>query len=236
MPGMWMFGQRLHDSSAPGARPRRRLCLALPMLLLAACHTSPPRAPPAPPALPKAPGPPARATPGEHSDGAPRPAAPRAAAPASAASSAEAWRATPLAAERRWLARLYEGTPVRVAGERGGAVRVDLPLRDAFEARSDQPTPGLNSVLQHLAQSLARQPRTRLGLAASGDDAGERQQRMRAQLMARGVPAHRVMLLPAAPDAGTVSLRLALAPTGIGRLRDRDLRTPPREVLGPVLR
>jgi hypothetical protein len=59
---------------------------------------------------------------------------------------------------------------------------------------------------------------------------------MRAQLLARGVPAHRVMLLPAAPAAGTVSLRLALAPSGIGRLRDRDLRTPAQEVLGPVLR
>jgi hypothetical protein len=235
MPGMWMLRQGLHDLSAPDTRPQRRLCLALPVLWLAACHTGPPRAPPAPPALSKTPSAQAHATTGERSDGAPKPGAPRASAPA-VASSADAGRATPLAAEQRWLARLYQGTPVRVAGERGGAVRVELPLRDAFEARSDQPTPGLNSVLQHLAQSLARQPRTRLGLAASGDDAGERQQRMRAQLMARGVPAHRMLLLPTTPEAGTVSLRLALAPSAIGRLRDRDLRTPSREVLGPVLR
>lgn len=228
MPGMWNIRARSHCGQP--SQPRWRPWLGLPLVLLAACQSSPPKAPPAPPT------PPARAATAERSDGTPRPAAPRSAAPASAASSAEAGRATPLAAEQRWLASLYQGTPVRVAREPGGAVRVELPLRDAFEARSDEPTPGLRSVLQHLAQSLARQPRTRLGLAASGSEASERQQRMRDQLMARGVPAHRVMLLPAAPDTGTVSLRLALAPAGIGRLRDRHLHTPPREVLGPSLR
>lgn len=236
---MWMIRQRLHDCPAPAARRQRRLCLVLPVLWLAACHTSPPKVPPSTPSTPAPPKPPSpqgRATTGERSHGASRPVAPRAAASAPAASSADAWRASPLAAEQRWLASLYQGTPVRVAGERGGAVRVDLPLRDAFEAQSDQPTPGLRSVLQHLAQSLARQPRTRLSLVAAGDDGQERQQRMRAQLVARGVPAHRVMLLPVAANAGTVSLRLALAPAGIGRLRDRHLHTPAREVVGPVLR
>lgn len=205
-------------------------------LLLAACHSSPPRPPAAPAATSEHTAGPERKA--EAAAKAAAVAGPHPAAPTPASASASAPNVTapasPLAGEQRWLARLYQGTPVRVAGEPDGAVRVELPLLVAFDARSDQPTPGLRSVLQHLAQSLARQPRTRLGLAAPGQDATDRQQRMRLQLIDRGVAAHRLTLLPSVPDAGTVSLRLALAPAAISRLKDRDLQTRPRAVLPPA--
>jgi hypothetical protein len=208
-------------------------------LLLAACHSTPPKAPPKP-------APSTEATPRDAPKAAaqatkPRPAKPAHAAPASPATAAAAASAPaaqpaptgPLAAEQRWLADLYRGTPVRVSGEPDGAVRVELPLRVAFEAGSNQPTPGLRSVLQHLGSSLARRPAARLGLAASGGESAERQRAMRLQLVSLGVPSYKLSGPPPAGDNGAVSLRLALAPAGIERLRDRDLPAPGKGLPGP---
>lgn len=170
----------------------------------------------------------------------PKPRPPRAAAqtaaqpsasPASAAASAPSAepyiRPGPLAGEQRWLTALFQGTPVRVSSEPDGAVRVELPADVAFEHGATEPSPGLRAVLQHLGSSLQRQPTARLALGAPGPAAVQRQIAMRAPLRALGLPAHRVSGTLPAGSRQVVAMRLALAPSAIGRLRDRDLPVAP---------
>lgn len=137
-------------------------------------------------------------------------------------------RPGPLEAERRWLADLFEGTPVRVIAEAGGGVRVEVPLVHAFDADSSQPKRPLHGVLERVGQSLKRQPSARLAVAAPGPIGPQRQRAMREQLMAMGLAPHRVSAAGSATAAsGDISLRLAAAPAAIHRLRDRDLPPPP---------
>jgi hypothetical protein len=157
--------------------------------------------------------------------------APQAASPtpgaASAPSAEPPIRPGPLAAEQRWLTALFQGTPVRVSSEPDGAVRVELPADVAFEHGSTEPSPGLRAVLQHLGSSLQRQPTARLALGAPGPASAQRQIAMRGPLRALGLPPHRFSgsLQPGARPV--VAMRLALAPSAIGRLRDRDLPVAP---------
>lgn len=135
-------------------------------------------------------------------------------------------RPGPLAGEQRSLTALFQGTPVRVSSEPDGAVRVELPADVAFEHGATEPSPGLRAVLQHLGSSLQRQPTARLALGAPRP-AVQRQIAMRAPLRALGLPAHRVSGTPTAGSRPVVAMRLALAPSAIGRLRDRDLPVAP---------
>jgi len=113
-----------------------------------------------------------------------------------------------------------------VVAESVNAVRVDVPLQFAFDAGSVQPKPALSGVLQRVGQSLRRQSSARLGLAAPGPDSAERQRAMREQLIAMGLPAHRLSA-PSPPSDSNVSLRLAAAPAAVQRLHDRSLPAVP---------
>lgn len=193
-------------------------------LVLVSCASVPP--PPAAPApAPTGSARSAPATPTRESGEAPPAPAPRSAA--GTASAPSSVRPGPLAAERRWLSELFDGTPVRVMAEADGAVRVQVPLKYAFDPGSTQPKPPLHVVLERVGQSLKRHPASRLGLAAPGPGGTERQRAMREQLVAMGLAAHRVSAsLPSADTVNEVSLRLAAAPSAIQRLQDRDLRKP----------
>ena len=147
-------------------------------------------------------------------------------APAPAPSPAPGPGLGPLSAEQHWLAELFKGTPVQVLGQKAGReVRLDVPLRFAFDAGSSQPKPPLQAVLKRVGQSLKRQPTARLALAAPGPGALERQHAMQAQLTAMGLAAHRVSMPAAAhpASASSVQLQLVAATAAIQRLHDRHL-------------
>lgn len=181
--------------SEPMTITSRWITLAVALAVLAGCATKPA---------------PATAPPGREAAA----AAPPASAPAPAAP-----KPSPLAAEQRWLAALFEGTPVRVSGE-GDALRLELPLRYAFAGDAADPLPPLKAVLQRMALSMQRQPSTRLAIGAPGPGASERAFAMRQQLQGLGVASYRISATGAALPDG-VSFRLALAPAAIGRLEDR---------------
>ncbi len=210
-------------------------------LVLTACTTAPPLvpAPPQPPTEAKptggvTPAPPAPAS-ATGRTGVPgtaqAPPAPPAPAPVPPPPG-------PLAAEQRWLARLFEGTPVQVTGQANGhAVLVEVPLRFAFDADSSQPKPPLQAVLQRLGLSLKRHPTARLVVTAPAPAAAERQHAMRAELAALGLPLHRLSAAAssaaAVPD-NTIRLHLALPPSAIQRLKDHELPAP-QPVLAPAV-
>lgn len=120
-----------------------------------------------------------------------------------------------LAAEERWLQGLFAGTPVRIGPGPGGALRLEVPLRFAFDTGQAAVKPPLAAVLDKLAASLARLPGARLQiatpLAAQGDG-------LRDALKARGVAVYRLGRLPARADA--VELRMLAPIAVIERLED----------------
>ncbi|HEY9068515.1 MAG TPA: hypothetical protein VIO33_26250 [Burkholderiaceae bacterium] len=99
--------------------------------------------------------------------GAPSPGAP---APAPAPS-----RPPPqptLAAEQKRLAALFDGTPVVFTMQSDGSLRVEVPLRFAFDAGSSTVKPPLAAVLDRLARSQ-RGASSRLLVVAPGDKRGK---------------------------------------------------------------
>ena len=110
-------------------------------------------------------------------------------------------------------------------------------MRFAFDAGSSQPKPLLQAVLQRLGMSLKRHPTARLVVTAPAPGAADRQQAMRAELAAMGLPLHR--LSAAASSATTtpdniIRLYLALAPSAIQRLQDHELPAT-QAVLAPAV-
>lgn len=140
----------------------------------------------------------------------------------------------PLAAEARWLNDLFAGTPVRVTGERDGSVRLQVPMKYAFEgaaaAAASAPKPPLQAVLDRLSQSLKRQPSARLQAAAPGPASAERLAAIRSHLAGKGVANWRVAQA-GTPADGQVLLRLVPAPAGLRQLDDNSL--PPTSAGGP---
>lgn len=132
----------------------------------------------------------------------------------------------PLAAEARWLNDLFAGTPVKVAGERDGSVRLQVPMRFAFEGAAapaaSAPKPPLQAVLDKLSQSLKRQPSARLQAAAPGPASAERLAAIRSHLAGKGVANWRIAQA-GAPADGQVLLRLVPAPAGLRQLDDNSL-------------
>lgn len=139
-----------------------------------------------------------------------------------------------LAAEARWLQELFAGTPVQVAGERDGSVRLQVPLKYAFDADTPPPKPPLQAVLDRLSQSLKRQPAARLQAAAPGPAAAERLAAIRGHLAAKGVAGWRVAQAGPPPAGGQVLLRLVPAPGGLKQLDDASL--PPTGAGRPASR
>jgi hypothetical protein len=128
-----------------------------------------------------------------------------------------------LAAEVQWMKQLFEGTPVAVATEPDGAMRVDVPLTYAFDDKSPAPKPPLRAVMDKVAATLARQTSAKVHLATPGPPA--RSAAMRTYLVGRGVLALRVVVL-AQPPGDAVMLRVVPGPVAIDKLDDRALPPP----------
>lgn len=138
----------------------------------------------------------------------------------------------PLAGEARWLAELFAGTPVQVVSERDGSVRLNVPMKYAFDpvpasgtapATATAPKPPLQAVLDKLSQSLKRQPTAKLQAAApAGPRSAERLAALRSHLANRGVPNWRIAAA-APPTDDQVLLRLIAPPAGMKILDDGTL-------------
>lgn len=150
---------------------------------------------------------------------APRPqAAGVPAAPADAPAAAGPAVSPELVAEQRWLEDLFKGTPVVIGAVGPGPnapLKVEVPLRYAFDDGRSEVKPPLGAVLDRVAASLQRQPRARVAVSApsAGGTAS-----VRGHLLAKGVAAYRIEKLPLRPDM--VELRLRVASAGIDKLED----------------
>lgn len=198
--------------------------LAMLLIALGGCAALPPPAAGGPPAAGAAPPPAARAAPSSPSSS----AAPRVAEPPPRPTVAPE-----LAAEQRWLEALFDGTPVQVAawappppvaavGPKAPArppapgtalLRVEVPLRYAFDEGRDEPARPLAAVLDRVAQSLARQPRARAQVAAPS---AQRAAAVQRHLGTKGIAPWRVERLPARSDA--VELRLRVVDAAVQRV------------------
>ena len=128
-----------------------------------------------------------------------------------------------LAAEVTWMKQLFDGTPVAIATEPDGAMRVDVPLNFSFDDKSNAPKPPLRAVMDKVAVSMARQASTKVHLASPGPAA--RGAAMRSYLQGRGVIGLRVVVL--APPAGdAVTMRVVPGPVAIDKLDDKNLPPP----------
>jgi hypothetical protein len=128
-----------------------------------------------------------------------------------------------LAAEVTWMKQLFEGTPVTVASEADGSMRVDVPLGFSFDDKSNAPKPPLRAVMDKVAASMARQATAKVHLATPGPPA--RGAAMRSYLQGRGVIGLRVVVL-APPPGDAVTLRVVPGPIAIDKLEDKNLPPP----------
>lgn len=128
-----------------------------------------------------------------------------------------------LAAEVTWMKQLFEGTPVAVASEPDGSMRVDVPMGFSFDDKSNAPKPPLRAVMDKVAASMARQASAKVHLATPGPPA--RGAAMRNYLQGRGVIGLRVVVL-AAPLGDAVTLRVVPGPIAIDKLEDKNLPPP----------
>jgi hypothetical protein len=111
-----------------------------------------------------------------------------------------------LVPEQRWLQDLFEGTPVSFSPGPDGALRIEMPIKFAFDPGRNVAKPPLTALAGKVAASLARQWRARVAVAAPSP---ERADSVRNLLQSRGVPAQRIDLLPA-PRTEVVELRLLM--------------------------
>jgi hypothetical protein len=109
-----------------------------------------------------------------------------------------------LVPEQRWLQDLFDGTPVTFGPGPDGALRIEMPLKYAFDPGRNVAKPPLSALAGKVAASLARQWRARIAVAAP---TAERADTLKSLLQARGVAANRIDLLPAS-RAEVVELRL----------------------------
>jgi hypothetical protein len=125
-----------------------------------------------------------------------------------------------LAAEVTWMKQLFDGTPVAIASEPDGSMRVEVPLTFSFDDKSNAPKPPLRAVMDKVAASMARQASSKVHLATPGPPA--RSAAMRSYLQGRGVIGLRVVVL--APTQGeAVTLRVVPGPVAIDKLEDKNL-------------
>jgi outer membrane protein OmpA-like peptidoglycan-associated protein len=202
-------------------RPARLAWLGA-AVLLAACETTvslkePPRRAPLPPLPATAPRPaetlPTPAPPGM------QPLPPQAQplpVPALPSQAPVAPVDPPLLAEQRWLTQWFVGTPVLIAMQSDGSLRVEVPLEFSFDAGSALIKPALAAVLDRVATS-ARRVDGRLLIEAPADADAPNAQRLsldratslRQHLVVRGVGPQRINDAP--PSRGNaVALHLTL--------------------------
>ena len=140
------------------------------------------------------------------------PASAPAAQPAAAASSA-------LRTEQRWLQSWFEGTPVKISMDGDDVLAVEVPREFCFDAGRSQIKPALAAVLDKVAQSLRRNPSSRVGLLAGPSDAAgaaptlatARASAVHLHLRNRGVAGSRLGTPVAGAPAG-VQLRIEASP------------------------
>lgn len=120
-----------------------------------------------------------------------------------------------LVPEQRWLEELFTGTPVAVGAGPEGTLKVEVPLKYAFDSGRKIVKPPLEAVLGKVAASLHRQKRARLLLAAPTPEQADV---LKGQMQARGIAAFRIGSLPLRADA--VELRLLQPPPGVEKLED----------------
>jgi hypothetical protein len=128
-----------------------------------------------------------------------------------------------LAAEVSWMKQLFDGTPVAIASEPDGSMRVDVPLGFSFDDKSNAPKPPLRAVMDKVAASMARQASAKVHIASPGPVA--RGAAMRSYLQGRGVIGLRVVVL-APPPGDAVTLRVVPGPIAIDKLDDSKLPPP----------
>jgi type IV pilus biogenesis protein CpaD/CtpE len=143
---------------------------------------------------------------------------------------------SPLVTEQRWLEDWFRGTPVVIRLNDANTLAVDVPLAHSFAAGSSNVKPALAAVLERVATSMRRQPTLRVTVSAPTDVDGAptlatgRTQKVREQLISRGVVDTRTTSL-GNPRAGTaVELRLIAVAPLIVRLDDATLPPPPAPV------
>ena len=130
---------------------------------------------------------------------------------------------TVLASEVRWMQALFDGTPVGIASEPDGAMRVTVPMDFSFDAQSSAPKPPLRAVMDKLATTMVRQPSAKVHIGAPG--AAARVTAMRNYFGSKGITALRVVAGP--PAAGdTVTMRVVPGPVAIDKLEDSALPPP----------
>lgn len=122
----------------------------------------------------------------------------------------------PLLAEQRWLTQWFVGTPVVIAMQADGSLRVEVPLEFSFDTGSALIKPALAAVLDRVATSTRRVDGQLLIDAPADADAAnvqrlslDRATSLRQHLVVRGVGPQRIS--DAAPARGTaVALHLTL--------------------------
>jgi len=140
---------------------------------------------------------------------------------------------SPLVTEQHWLEEWFRGTPVVITLNDTSTLAVDVPLAHSFAAGSSNVKPALAAVLERVAASLRRQPTLRVSISAPADAGGPpalaaaRTQKVRDQLISRGVADTRTTGLGAARAGTVVELRLIAVAPLIVRLDDASLPPPP---------
>ena len=128
-------------------------------------------------------------------------------APGAAASAAVPPRPA-LAAEQKRLSELFKGTPVVFSMQADGSLKVEVPLSFCFDRGAFVVKPPLAAVLDRLARSQ-RGGTTKLRVSAAADTAAsgsnlarDRAASTRDYMVARGLPAARVVLASGVPGEG----------------------------------
>lgn len=136
---------------------------------------------------------------------------------------------SPLATEQRFLDDWFKGTPVAITLQGNGPLVVEVPLVHSFDRGSVVPKAALGAVLDRVAESLRRQPGTRVSVAVAADPGAAASQslsrmgKVRDHLAARGVAATRVVLQPPGTPTAGAQLRITLVAAPIMRLDDAAL-------------
>ncbi len=137
-----------------------------------------------------------------------------------------------LVTEQHWLEEWFRGTPVVITLRDANTLAVDVPLANSFATGSSSVKPALAAVLERVAASLRRQPTLRISISAPTDTDGaaslaaSRTQKVREQLVSRGVAEARATGLGTARAGTAVELRLIAAAPQIVRLDDATLPPP----------
>lgn len=201
----------------PLLTPRRTALLLA--AALSACTSTAPTRPPNRPAAAQGPQAPATTV------VAAPPAAPQPQAPAPPPE---------LAPEARWLQDWFGATPVKVALDEQGLVRLHVPAAHAFASGAPAPKPALKAVLDRVVQSLGRKPNAKVAVTVPAGVPG-REAAVRSHLTGQGVAAWRVSV-QAGTGGADAATEIVVSPgqAPVRRVEDDKLPPPPAPTPKPV--